>query len=131
LGESESGAAPVWYPEQGSCDDTYIAQLWQSEHKILRIDSDHDGFVVLRLSRYPAWRITVNGTPAAPLTNREDGLIAIPVAAGPSTIEVRWSTTPDVLLGREISLASLVLLAGFWIRERRIRAIRLSSRECM
>ena len=131
LGDSESGATPVWYPEQGSCDETYSAQLWQNEHKILRIDSDHDGFLVLRLSRYPAWRTTVNGKPAKSLPNREDGLIAVPVAAGTSTIEVRWITTPDDLLGREISLASLVLLAGLWIGERRSKAIRLSSRECM
>ncbi len=130
LGESDSGTTPAWYAEQGSCDDTYTAQLWQSEHKLLQIDSDHDGFVVLRLSRYPAWRITVNGKLTTPLPNREDGLIAVPVTAGPSTIEVRWSTTPDVLQGRWISLASLVLLAGLWIGERRIREIRLSSREC-
>ncbi len=130
LGESGSGTTPAWYSEQGSCDDTYTAQLWQSEHKLLQIDSDHDGFVVLRLSRYPAWRITVNGRPATALPNREDGLIAVPVAAGPSTIEVRWSTTADVLQGRWISLASLVLLAGLWIGERRIREIRLSSGEC-
>jgi hypothetical protein len=131
LGQSDSGATPVWYPEQGSCDDTFTAQLWQNEHKILQIDSDHDGFVVLRLSRYPAWLITVNGKPPSSLPNREDGLIAIPVAAGPSTIDVRWNTTTDVSSGRWISLASLVLLAGLWIVERRRKAIRLSSRECM
>jgi hypothetical protein len=131
LGESDGGAAPVWYPEQGSCDDTYTAQLWQNEHELLQIDSDHDGFVVLRLSRNPAWNITVNGKPVGSLTNREDGLIALPVAAGPSTIEIRWRTTPDVLKGRSLSLASLVLLGALWIGERRIKAIRLSSRECM
>jgi hypothetical protein len=131
LGESDSGDTPVWYPEQGSCDDTFTAQVWQNEHKILRIDSDHGGFVVLRLSRYPAWHITINGKPPISLPTREDGLIAIPVAAGPSTIDVRWSTTTDVSSGRWISLASLILLAGLWIVERRGKAIRLSSRECM
>jgi 6-pyruvoyl-tetrahydropterin synthase-like protein len=130
LGESDAGAAPVWYSEQGSCDDTYTAQVWQNEHKILQIDSDHDGFVVLRLSRNPAWYITVNGKPVTTLTDREDGLIALPVSAGPSNIEIRWNTTPDVLHGRSISLASLVLLAGLWMAERRFKAIRLSSREC-
>jgi hypothetical protein len=131
LGESDDGAEPVWYPEQGSCDDTFTAQLWQNEHKRLQINSDHDGFIVLRLSRNPAWYITVNGKPVTSLANRKDGLIALPVAAGPSTIEIRWSTTPDVLNGRAISLASLALLAALWIAERRLKAIRLSSRECM
>jgi hypothetical protein len=131
LGEGESGATPAWYPEQGSCDDTYSAKIWQDEYKMLQVDSDHDGFLVLRLRRYPAWRITVNGKPVASLTSREDGLIALPIAAGPATIEVRWTTTPDVWWGRCISLASLVLLTGLWAVERRFKAIRLSSRECL
>jgi hypothetical protein len=126
LGESQDGAEQVWYAEQGSCDDTYTAPLWQNEHKLLQIDSDHDGFVVLRLSRYPAWEITVNGKPAASPLTRQDGLAVVPVAAGPSTIEVRWTTTPDVRWGRDISLASLVLLAALWMAERRIRGVHLS-----
>lgn len=126
LGESESGATPVWYPEQGSCDDTYTAQVWQNEHKLLQIESDHDGFVVLRLSRYPAWQITVNRKSVAATAIREDGLVVVPVSAGSSSIEARWSTTPDVLWGRWISLISLLLLAALWMVERRIGAVHLS-----
>jgi hypothetical protein len=126
LGKSEDGTAPVWYAEQGSCDDTFTAQIWQNEHELLQIDSDHDGFVVLRLSRYPAWQIIVNGKLAVSPLARQDGLAVVPVSAGPSTIEVRWTTTPDVQWGREISLVSLVLLAALWMAERRIRAVHLS-----
>lgn len=112
LGETEkdSGDIPVWYPEQGSCDATYSAQLWRSEHKRLQINSDDDGFLIVRLRRYPAWAITVNDNPIASQGNREDGLIVIPVNAGRSNIEIRWATTPDVLWGRRISLASLAML---------------------
>jgi hypothetical protein len=126
LGESEDGATPVWYSEQGSCDDTYTAQIWQNEHKLLKIDSDHDGFVVLRLSRFPAWRITVNNQPVAAPAAREDGLVVVPVSAGPSTIEARWSITPDDLWGRWTSFGSVVLLGLLWMVERRVRAVRLS-----
>jgi hypothetical protein len=126
LGESESGATPVWYPEQGTCDDTYTAQLWQNEYKLLQIESDHDGFVVLRLSRYPAWQITVNRKSLTVPAVREDGLVVVPVSAGASSIEARWSITPDVLWGRWISLTSLVLLAALWRVERRIGAVHLS-----
>jgi len=131
LGESEAGATPVWYAEQGSCDDTFAAQIWQNEHKLLQIDSDHAGFVVLRLSRYPAWLITVNGAPAASVAPRQDGLAVVPVAAGPSTIEVRWVTTPDARWGRWISLVALLFLVALWAAERRLNAIRLSSSECL
>jgi hypothetical protein len=140
LGESGSGpdsdTTPVWYPEQGSCDDTYTAQLWQNEHKLLQIDSDHEGFVILRLSRYPAWQITVNDKPVSLSVTREDGLLAVPVPAGSSAIELRWVTTPDVLRGRWISLSALALFFALWIAERRVvnrhrNAIRLSSSECL
>jgi uncharacterized membrane protein len=122
LGQSDSTggvqSVPDWYPEQGSCDQTFTAKLWLNEDKVFQIDSDHDGYIVLRLRRYPAWRITVNGEPTTTPDNREDGLIAIPVRAGPSSIEVRWTATPDVLWGRWVSLAALVLFAVLWIAER-------------
>jgi len=114
---------PLWFPEQGSCDEVYAAEKWKAEEKVLTINPDHDGFVILRLRRYPAWRITVNGqSPSLPLPAREDGLIAIPVAAGPARIEVRWTNTPDVLWGRAISLLSLVALFGLiWFERRNAR----------
>ena len=130
LGESQDGATPVWYEEQGSCDDTYTAQQWQNEHKRVEMDADHGGFIVLRLSRYPAWRITVNGKYVTSLQTREDGLTAVPVDAGTSTIDIRWGDTPDVLWGRWISLAAVLLLACVWAIEHRLAAIRLSSKEC-
>jgi hypothetical protein len=135
LGESDSPpdaqSTPVWFAEQGSCDQTFSAQLWQNEHKTLQIDSDYDGFVILRLRRYPAWRVTVNGQPISQQTplagGREDGLIAVPVPEGPSTIDVRWITTPDIWWGRSISLASILLLLILWQLERKIRKRRLAA----
>ncbi len=122
LGESDSNAGaasvPDWYPEQGSCDQTFTAKLWQNEHKLLQIESDHDGFIVLRLRRYPAWQITVNGQPTETPAAREDGLIAVPVRAGPSTIEIRWTTTPDVVWGCWTSFAALLVLIALWVVER-------------
>jgi hypothetical protein len=140
LGENEPGpnspSAPVWHP--GSCGRTFIARLWQNEHKLIQIDSDHDGFVILRLRRYPAWQITVNGKPAALSATREDGLVTVAVRAGPSMIEARWASwtsTPDVLWGRWISFAALTILVALWIAERRLvhqrqPPIHLSSKQC-
>jgi hypothetical protein len=132
LGEpdKDSGDIPVWYPEQGSCDATYSARIWTTEHKRLQIDSDDDGFLILRLRRYPAWTITVNGSPVASQGTREDGLIEIPIIAGSSEIEIHWTTTPDILWGRRISLislAALILLILLGIASRRRKAFHLSS----
>ena len=127
LGEGDSGNAPVWFAEQGSCDEVYTARVWGNEHKLLSIDSDHAGFVVMRLRRYPAWQVTVNGKAAFPQpVRRDDGLMVVPVGAGASEIDVRWMATPDSLWGRWISLGALGMLAVLWWIERRMRAIRLS-----
>jgi hypothetical protein len=119
LGETTEGMAPVWYSEQGSCDDTFIADKWQNEDKVLDVEADHDGYLVLRLLRYPAWRITENGAPVRSQGNREDGLIVIPVPQGTVNVEVRWTNqtavTPDVRWGRAISLLSLFTLVAAWV----------------
>ena len=41
---------------------------------------------------------------------RDDGLIAIPIPAGTSTIDITYAQTLDQTLGDIISLSSLVLL---------------------
>jgi len=111
LGESAPDSPPVWYEEQGSCDDTFKADVWQQEHKVLSIEADQAGYLVLRLTRYPAWRVTVNDKPIAEPVQRQDGLIVLPVPAGESTVEVKWMTTPDVWWGRWVSLVSLLVAA--------------------
>jgi hypothetical protein len=66
--------------------------------------------LILNLRDYPVWRITLNGVPVSPHLERSDGLIAFPVPAGPSTIDITSLQTTDQTLGDLISLASLALL---------------------
>ena len=83
----------------------------------------HAGYLILRLLRYPAWRISVNGQPAGPLPPRDDGLIAVPVPQGPIDLTADWITTGDVIAGRCVSgLAVLLLLALGWLERRLSRA---------
>jgi hypothetical protein len=77
--------------------------------------------LILRLRTYPAWTVTVNGRAMADLPRREDGLMAVPVAQGPTVVMVDWTTTPDVILGRWISLVSALLLAALFVIERKLR----------
>jgi hypothetical protein len=115
LGESDTGSAVIWYAEQGSCDDTFTAQRWDQEHKLLEFDSDHKGFLILRLRRYPAWQIAVNGQSAGTAPAREDGLIVVPIPEGPVRLTVDWQITPDLIIGRWISAIAAVLLLGLWL----------------
>jgi len=115
LGES----IPTWRPGQGSCEATATAQLRQPEH--LRIDTiaAKPGYLILRLVRYPAWRITVNGKAAGSVPPRDDGLIVVPVPQGPVELKVDWRTTPDVVVGRGLSCLAVLLLIGLGLLERK------------
>jgi hypothetical protein len=112
---------PVWRPDQGSCLTTAAAQLRQPEHLRISTGAAQPGFLILRLRTYPAWRITVNGQPVANLPARADGLMAVPVAQGPINLTVDWTTTPDVIAGRCVSLVALLALTCLALIERKLR----------
>jgi hypothetical protein len=65
-------------------------------------------YLILNLEDYPNWRITRNAAPTAKLP-RPDGLIALAVPAGPSTIAIRWQQGWDEHLGALLSLLTLLL----------------------
>ncbi|MDR3746344.1 MAG: hypothetical protein P4K80_09470 [Acidobacteriaceae bacterium] len=71
-------------------------------------------FLILNLRNYPAWSITRNGV-AIPQDEqrenlRDDGLIAIALPAGLSTVDIRFACTADQSLGDILTLIALVLL---------------------
>uniref|UniRef100_E6QIN3 Membrane protein 6-pyruvoyl-tetrahydropterin synthase-related domain-containing protein n=1 Tax=mine drainage metagenome TaxID=410659 RepID=E6QIN3_9ZZZZ len=125
-GEAD-GESPEWTPEQHSCEAVARARLWQDEHKQLSFDADRDGFLVLRLRWYPAWRVTVNQAAVEAVAQREDGLLVVPVKAGANVVDVRWSATADVMWGRWITLLALGLTGWIGWRERRLRRRRKIS----
>jgi len=104
---------PDWAPQQKSCpavlDGGYAVggQRWSA-----RGQATEPGYVVLRLRRYPAWRVTVNGRLETDQGQRDDGLIEVPLAAGPVAVAAEWVTTSDVKWGRAISAASFLVMVG-------------------
>jgi hypothetical protein len=125
------GSNPDWWVEQGTCAATFSWQssTWQSsqpERHHLRANLPHAGFLILRLRSYPAWRILLNGQPVASLPRPDDGLIAIAAPQGAADLSVDWTTTPDVIAGRSISVVSVLLLAALWFCTRKPCRPRLS-----
>ena len=129
-GNSAAGANPEWQAGgPGSHQD-----LLPSEIQIVRWDVERmsatlrsaAGFAVLRVMDYPAWRVTVNGAPVDTRPRRDDGLMAVPVAAGVSQIEVRYGATRDVWAGRILSLAAAILWLGLAALAARGRRQRIS-----
>ncbi|KAA6458262.1 hypothetical protein DYQ86_20305 [Acidobacteria bacterium AB60] len=116
LGSRDPDLTPQWTPEQGSCLATYLFSAIPGAdpllHKRVVATTPQPGFLVLRLREYPAWRVQVNGDLVLNRPVRDDGLMAIPVPSGSSTVTVDWTTTPDVLFGRWISASALLLVTG-------------------
>lgn len=132
LGEGPADTNPPWNPNEGTCLQTFRAASTgnRSSTEHLRIDANtqQSGFLILRLRRYPAWQIRVNGNLTTDLPQRADGLLAVPVTQGSSLITVDWTTTPDVRLGQDISFLALLLLTALCVVERRQILPRLSLR---
>ena len=122
--DSTNGDNPEWRAgDPGSIAATVDAMRRNEEHWVVRVSTPETGYAVLRLMDYPSWRVTVDGKAGAGRPVREDGLMAVPVAAGSHTIEVQWSATRDVIAGRavsSISLLALVLMATFGGKFRRV-----------
>jgi hypothetical protein len=117
---------PQWAASQKSCEaaiaDTAVAD---AKHWEVRGELPSAGYLVLRLRRYPAWRVRVNGRAVADTGSRDDGLMVVPVTAGRVDVATDWQATPDVREGQWISLGALALVTGLGIAARRRRGGRI------
>jgi hypothetical protein len=113
----------VWQAAQGSCEATYPMEKGPSrggaEHYQVKAVLEHPGYLILRLQRYPAWRVSVNGQTVDRLPEREDGMMAVPVPSGTVNVDVDWTTMPDVTAGRWLSAIGALAIAGLWFLERK------------
>jgi len=140
LAASTDGNIPEWDPANGHCDATYSwlrrNGQFSPEHLRLAADIPHPGFLVLHLRNYAAWKVDLNGQTVAlgahpiygALPRRDDGLMAVPVSQGPVQLDVDWTITGDVVMGRMISLMSLGYLVVLLLIERKLATPESSTR---
>ncbi len=126
----DPSANPIWAANQNSCSATFSftrkaagQASHNPEHIRLTGNAPQSGFLVLRLLAFPAWRAELNGqTLTSGLANaihtRPDGLIAVRIERGPINLDLDWTTSPDVILGRVTSCTALVFaaLVAWWER---------------
>ena len=93
----------------------------------LELTAPHDEDLILNLRDYPAWYIFLDNQPDFMRMHRPDGLIAIPVPAGTSTVDIRYTHMPDETIGDAISLLALGFL--FVAQGRRNRGPNLTDHE--
>ena len=105
-------AAPYWLADSpAAAPPAHTEPGPASAH--FTVTTPHPEDLILDLRNYPAWRITRNSSPILAREHRTDGLIAIPIPAGPSTIDIRYARTLDQTLGDAITLFALALLIFF------------------
>jgi hypothetical protein len=122
--EPDSGKVqnPEYQPDAGvERHATITVTQWSLEHRAVVLNTPAAGYAVFRLMDYPAWTIRHDGVIVSQRPRRDDGLLTIPVPPGRSQIDIRWHTTPDIWIGRTISLLGFCVLVFVWYRERRAR----------
>jgi hypothetical protein len=85
-------------------------QTWAAETKTFTAESARPEELRLRLFKYPAWRVEVNGKNVPTYTQPNTGELLIPVSAGMNRVQVEFSRTPDRMAGAVCSIAGLVML---------------------
>ena len=122
--DSSSESNPNYLSDGSGLNGKITVDLWQSEHKVIRVATEMPGFAVLRLMDYPGWRVLLNASLQTARPQREDGLMVMPLPSGTSRIEVSWQETQDEIWGRMTTLVSLFLLVPIaWIEQRRTPSV--------
>jgi len=80
---------------------------WDEESKSFTAEMSAADRVALRLFRYPAWRVEVNGRVVETAAREGTGQMLVPVEAGMNRVEIRFVKTWDRVAGGWISAVSV------------------------
>jgi len=83
--------------------------------------------LILNLRDYPSWSVTRNGELFSDRVERTDGLIALPLPVGHSTIDIAWHRTTDQLLGLILTTLALLVLGFLSIHSYRAHYTRATA----
>jgi hypothetical protein len=87
---------------------------WTPEFKSFTAEMSAPDNLALRLYKYPAWRVDVNGRQVEPGEREGTGQMLVPVEAGPNRVQITLIRTWDRIAGGWISLLALVLAFVLW-----------------
>jgi 6-pyruvoyl-tetrahydropterin synthase related domain len=92
---------------------------WEPESKTFSAIVSHSGKLVIKLFSYPAWKVEVNGRPVQTEALKITTQIVIPVEAGENNVQITFAHTRDRKIGGFVSLATVILILGMLLFERR------------
>ncbi len=96
-------------------------QRWDAESKLFTADVSAPDQLALKLFRYPAWQVQVNGHAVNTSSRETTGQMLVPVSAGLNRVELTFVRTWDRTLGDWISCVTAMGILG-WISLRSRRA---------
>jgi hypothetical protein len=115
-----SGMPYAWIAKDANAppprgDDTARISVheWSTEERRMVVRADRGGYLIVRMMDFPAWHLRIDGHDAPAqmrTTQRDDGLLAVPVAEGVERLDLVYREPEDVLHGRLISLSAALLL---------------------
>jgi hypothetical protein len=97
---------------------------WDAESRMFTAEMSAPDQLVLRLLRYPAWRVEVNGHAVETSAQGKTGQMLVPVAAGMNRVETRFVRTWDRALGGWISVVTMAGVVAWCLRVRRRATLR-------
>lgn len=91
--------------------------------KRIEFKTDTDEPITVRVNTlyYPGWQVLVDGKKAPFSFENERGVIEIPIEEGEHQVLVEFKETPMRLLADLISLASLIFIGGFLIKQKEFK----------
>lgn len=103
----EQGGLPA---ECATHDVVLLEQHMRTHERYWRFSANHEASLRLPLFHMPAWRVMLDGTRQPAHRDESSGLLMINLPAGTHQVVVCWALLPDEIIGRSISLASLMML---------------------
>jgi hypothetical protein len=101
---------------EGPAHAAIRVQRWDAESRMFTAEMSAADQVALRLFRYPAWRVEVNGRVVETTARAETGQMLVPVGAGMNRVEIRFVRTWDRAVGGLISfITAIAVIVWLWM----------------
>ena len=105
---------PLFLPTEAWKGRTQAMKLqikrWDAEDRDMEVTAGEPALLCLRLMNYPAWRVEVNSKATTPQRFAEWNAMVVSVPAGESRVRVRFTRTPDRVIGSGLSVVSILVL---------------------
>jgi hypothetical protein len=97
---------------------------WNPQSKMFTAEMSAPDQLALRLFRYPAWKVEVNGRGVETAAREGTGQMLVPVEAGMNRVQVTFMRTWDRTAGGWVSVVTVIGLVLWTLRVRRARQSR-------